>query len=361
MPGFLQRIIRSGTRPVPLAPRPGWQAPVLGLELTDMIEPKPSPQPQRSDAQLGPTPLHPHSSNRADTDSVQAAPDRVEMQSAEARSKRPVPIQTTASPVSGALPSSPAEPPSQTVFPQGNAEDFVVPRRHASTPVAGGRRVLPAEPISPNTGSPSPLAINFISENETVFRVPSPKPPQSTHREPVGAAETRAANEKPPVAIIAQQFQDVISWIESGQLADPEPVPPRPEVRDHIVPHHDATVGAERAAETIIVQDPSAPAPSSEPRPARPVQSSRMEREPPAGAATAALTVRELDYGHRTGPPAAAKRAETGPRLTVNHLNVQLINEDRRASKEPARAETARASVPRADWARYERRHMRVP
>jgi hypothetical protein len=335
---------------------------VLALELTDTIEPEPSPQPQLSDARLGPTPLHPHSSTPAGTASAHAASDRVEMQSAEPRSELPAPMQTTAPPVSGALPSSPAEPPSQTLFPQGNDEDFVVPRRHASTPVAGGRRVLPAEPISPNTLSPPPLATNFISETETVFRVPSPKPPQSTHREPVGAAETRAANEKPPVASISQQLRDAIYWIESGQPADSEPVRPRPGVREDITQRHDAAAGAERAAETIIVRDPSPPAPSGEPRPVGAVQFSRMEPEPSAGPSTPALTVREVvDYAQRSGRPPAAKRTEAGPRLTVNHLNVQVINEARRASKEPARAETVRAAAPREDWARYERRHMRVP
>jgi hypothetical protein len=357
MPGFLQRIIGTGTRPVSLAPRPGWQAPVLALELTEIVEPEPNPQPQLSDVPPASAPLRPHSSAPADTDSAQATPDRVELQSAEPRSELPLPIPTTAARFSGALPSLRADPPSlapQTV-------DFVVPRRRASTLVRGDPPILPAEPFPPNTGPTPPSASNFIPETETVFRVPRPKPPQSPRREPERAAETRAAKEMPPLSRISKQLQDVVAWIGSGQSEDPEPVPPRPEVRDGNAPRDDAPAGAERVAETIIVRDPSAPAPLSEPPPGGPVQSSRMEPEPPAGPATPAVTVRQLDGGQRTGRHAAAKWAEAGPRLTVNHLNVQLINEDRRTSKEPARAETARASVPRGDWARYERRHMRVP
>jgi hypothetical protein len=50
------------------------------------------------------------------------------------------------------------------------------------------------------------------------------------------------------------------------------------------------------------------------------------------------------------------------PALTVNHLNVRVINEDRhRKSEKPAPKVAPAVSAPRDDWSRFERHYLRLP
>jgi hypothetical protein len=194
-----------------------------------------------------------------------------------------------------------------------------------------------------------------IAEDATVFRahprrLPDAKPAAGdVHHE--GTARQDA---EPASAGISRQLQAVVAWIES------EPAAPRVDVRQVNVRWPDAPADT-RPVERGTIGGAAGPA-SGAPQPVRPDRARALEapvHAAPAIPAPTASAMREASVRERLSPPTAADREPRGSRLTVNHLNLQIVNEDRSTRKEPPHPRTP--SPPREAWGRFERRHLRVP
>jgi hypothetical protein len=163
--------------------------------------------------------------------------------------------------------------------------------------------------------------------------------------------------EKPAGLMSHPQLREVIAWVqqeppdtgpERAIAGPPEPAPPAAErVREKI----------ELREQPVWTPAPPAPAfedvsPRSEAQPA-PVKPTVLEVRP---ASSRPSVLERL-------PAAATRSAEPVARgLTVNHLNVQVVNEDRhrKQEKHPPKLPSA-AAVPRDDWGRFGRQYLRLP
>jgi hypothetical protein len=114
----------------------------------------------------------------------------------------------------------------------------------------------------------------------------------------------------------------------------------------------------------LEVTTSSAPPPvRGQPAEARGAERTAVPRGPPTEAAKspqakAAQDARSAPADARKSAP--ARRDPAGAQLTINSLNVQLVNEERPARQPPRRERISAPSQP-DDWARFARQHLRVP
>jgi hypothetical protein len=370
VPGFLQRIIRSGTRPVPAAPRPRRQPPTIALEVNHVTEPEPSAKAEPQDAApapaRSPVPQESVAERQPVSDRTEVRPPRPEPPPRKQENSA-----TTPQPSADLRSGSTAVHAAAIERPGPQAPDdatFMAPRRptavRTGTPVpaatpapaetpAHAETLLPKASIPPANGPRTTKEPTV--EGETVFRARPRKIPESAsapgEERPTSAPKKEVATEP---AGASQHLQAVVSWIESS--VSEEPAARRVDLRAAIAPRPDTPTDAKPDGRD---GDGAAGPSPRQPKPAQP----NLERavEAPTQAAPEVRTPAKHETGVRenAAPPAAAERQPAGSRLTVNHLNVQIVNEDRSSRKEPPR--TRKLSPPREEWGKFERRHLRVP
>jgi hypothetical protein len=300
VPSFLQRIIRNGARPIPVAPRARRQPPAIALEGDHVVEPD--------------------------------APPRV-----------PPREQASSPPPSYA---------SCTMWSERIAENPPSDEIEVRLPQSTGTFQLAAPP----PGARPAGAMQTSAEHETVFRARPRELPDA--KQPSGEAHPRPTlrqDAETELEAGSRQLEAVVAWVE------PQPAP-RTEVRQSIVRPSDRPADARPVGRTAIGRADAAIPPSAETPTTRPDRTRAREtsvRVPSAVPAPPATTPLEPNARERSSAPAAADRLPRGARLTVNHLNVQIVNEDRSSRKEPPKPKTPSPS--REPWGTFERRHLRVP
>jgi len=346
MPGFLQQIIRSGTRPVPTGPRAQWQSPMIPLDVNEVVPPQAAPTPP-------PVEQHPPMRPRPPISSPDAAEGTpaVHRKTAAQEPPAPTPPPSLDSGPDQQARSRPVVPPAPPLErPQGpdsGAIFFAAPPR---TSVASSNRTLgPARaPFPPLPPAPSAAPVEVT---ETTFRAPRRRPAISDTDPPAGGASRTVmpiADHTPAPAV---QLDPVLSSIEAARPHEAIPASPDVSPRDARFEPDEKLARAERIEERQRpLATPATPSFASNGGPFTAV----LER----GAADPNSPVGH-EPGPRQGPTPLRALRETSPHLTVNHLNVQVINEERHSRKEPPRPPAP--TIPREDWGRFERRHLRVP
>lgn len=337
MGSFLTRVLRSGMLPIPAAPRPRSQPPLLALEVNRVAAANATEAPKRQ----APSPLPSRENDAAQS------PDRV---AASIRGEPQAPIN---------------------------------PSRALETP-----RVLPSPPAEPDErlqpGPPAarPALQSFPSVREVpTFVVPSGLTPLR----PLLDLPQRPASAEAPTTFSARRMSEAIGAAPLDEGASAGPSIP---MRDDAAPAaQDRSKGAREALRDDTAQAEMRPSmPMAAPAPLLRVEVTSVRATPPVHAqgseardpvqapaprtspereaarspqAQAAPDVRPSALpGGRT--PAPARRDAAGAHLTVNTLNVQVVNEER-PTRKPPRSERASAPRPPEDWARFGRQHLRIP
>jgi hypothetical protein len=370
MPRFLQRIIRDGARPVPAAPRAHLQLPVLELELDATAQPHVAPGAHSADVRDPVSPVRPASPTLPATVSERPpAREPAEAKPGERSPARPAPGQDAAPPRAAPLPAPPQAKPKKSAVQSAlrdPGETFVAPSRRVAPPAPASVPMQPPpQPPPPPAQALRPMlpsATSPAAESETVFLRPGPKLAPDTDvppgHEAAANAPRRADVGRLQSNATSRELRDVVAWIEAGTSGATVPLTMRVESHEPTARSYDS---ATRSIEQPpIVPDATVRAPPNQPQPGRPVMSTHSglaEAAPDMGASA----TRGTGDRERIGSPPAARREGHGPSLTVNHLTVQVVNESTPARKEPTRPPMSRPSLPREDWGRLERRHLRVP
>jgi hypothetical protein len=372
MPRFLQRIIRDGARPVPAAPR--VHLPVLELELDARAQPHVALGAHSADVQVPISPVRPASPTLPATVSERPSARRpAEAKPGERSPGRPAPRQDAPPPRAAPLPAPPPAKPKKSAVKsavQDHGETFVAPRRRVAPPASASAPMQPPQPPPPPVQVLRPMlpsATSSAAESVTVFFRPGPKLAPDTDGPPGHEAAANAPLttdvERLQSNATSRELRDVIAWIDAE--TSEATVPETTRVETMRVESHEPTPRRDDSATRSIeqppmVRDAAVRAPPNQPQPGRPVSSIRSGQAEAAPDIGASVT-RGTGDRERIGSPPAARREPLGPRLTVNHLNVQVVNESTPARKEPTRPSVSRSSLPREDWGRFERRHLRVP
>lgn len=357
MPRFLQRIIRDGSRPVPSAPRARLQPPVLELDLDATARPR-QPAAQSAQAQVPAPPARPAPpALPATVPRRPPAREPTEATSAERSPGGPAPMPDTTLPRAAGVPAAPPGQPEKSAA-QDRGDAFMAPRRRVVPPA-------PAEvPITLPPQAPRPVlpSATRLAESETIFRRPVPSVAPETGRPPrdeaAADAPRRSGDEPSRSAGTSREIRDAIAWIEAGTPEATVPETMHVESPEPTARRDDRTISS--TEQPPIVREVTVLPPSDQPRPGPPDTSPRPGRSEAASDIGRSAAGRTVDRERIDFPP-AARREPPGARVTVNHLNVQVVNESSPPRKEPAQSSVVRPSAPQEDWGRFERRHLRVP
>lgn len=334
MAGYFQRVIENGARPVLPVGRSRWQPSLLhpNARLLAPTESTPDPPAPAGQSSRAPSNIAPRQ------DAAVQITERL------------------AKPQSSAFPSPAPSPELKGTFivsrrnlPGSTLHESPVPA--PMTPARHSDELRPAfqVPFVPLQGSPP------------VFRVPELlKTPPSAARENSASSpdQTKKQMAPPPApASNLQQFREVIAWIEEGEATAP---PARTAKASPVA----AISDAERVQEKAQAREKPLSSPAPQTRLPK-IDSPRETNTAPVKAT--ALEIRPAPVRQpllEKSLPAVAPRSETAaaPKLIVNRLNVQVVNEDRhRKAEKPSPKVQPPPSAPREDWGRFERRYLRLP
>lgn len=342
MGGFLTRVLRSGMLPLPAAPRPRSQ-PLALDHVTPAANGTKAPKPQ------APSPPPSRNGNTGlRANQVEALP----------RPEPQAPIDS-----SGPLETSrPVEtsraPPSPPVEPDQRSQPAPLARQPSPPSIPRPHEEVPTFVVPPGLAAPRPLLDRYRPELPAHAEAPATFSARRMSR-PIGAAQQ---DDAAPVAGPSMPIRDDAPPTEphrAGQAREPlrndilraevrpdmpvaVPVPPRVDVTSvSATPRAQAQLS--KTPDTVLV-----PAPRTSPQ----TEAATLPK------AQASMDLHSAPPGGRTRAP--ARRDAGGPHLTVNSLNVQVVNEER-PTRMPRRSERAAAPKPPEDWARFGRQHLRIP
>jgi hypothetical protein len=356
--GFLQRIARNGMRFVPLAPRPRHQLPLISLEVDRMV-PAAAAQPAQQDAGPGPPlasshaplPREPLPHESLPREPLSGEPAAMRSHPA-AHPRRSAPAMMQHGPATDQTAASLSLPPPAGFDPQAQ-EQPAAGEHDASTP-AHPAPPLPSRPPAPSRQLQTTTFVVPRSlasrKNSRLAPAPATAPPaEGSEGLSHAAVSARHEESEPSPGIMVER---------AVAAARPEAAAATP-----AAPLRVELAAAARGAGQAPQRSPDLPATPSAAAPRSPDASkTAREANPHAEALRTPANRSPASSAERAAAAPAARREAAGARLTVNHLNVQVVNEEHGARKQAPAREKEKPPAPSSpdDWGRWERRHMRI-